>query len=58
MTEDEYQDGSATNERARANLYQPPEARGRRVENDTGYKRRIRKFRGAMKNATAELSST
>lgn len=27
-------------------------------ENDTGYKRRIRKFRGAMKNATAELSST
>lgn len=28
------------------------------VENDTGYKRRIRKFRGAMKNATAELSST
>jgi len=53
------------NERARARerVGQPLSAsRGTwppvRVENDTGYKRRIRKFRGAMKNATAELSST
>lgn len=30
-----YQGGSATNERARANLYQPPEARGRRYGSRT-----------------------
>lgn len=54
-----YQDGSATNARAGEPL---SASRGTwspvQVENDTGYKRRIRKFRGAMKNATAELSST
>lgn len=49
--------------RARERVRQPLSAsRGTwppvRVENDTGYKRRIRKFRGAMKNATVELSLT